>query len=75
MSTVKEEKAEKSVRLESATYGVGELAVLLDCSVRHIHRLRDRKAIPDEIRVGRCVRFARRVIDGWLSGGAIPSSR
>ena len=65
----------KRARLEAATNTVAELSALLDCSERHIHRLRDRKAIPGEIRVGKCVRFARRVIDLWLSGGADPSTR
>lgn len=68
MTTTTPAPTETRERLESATYTVAELSVLLDCSERHIHRLRDKKAIPGEIRVGRCVRFARRVIDGWLSG-------
>ena len=67
--------ADKRERLEAATYTVAELATLLGCSERHVHRQRDRKAIPGEIRCGKCVRFARRVIDGWLSGGAVPSAR
>ena len=66
---------EKRERLESATYTVAELSTLLDCSERHIHRLRDKKAIPGELRVGKCVRFARRVIDRWLTGGADSSTR
>lgn len=67
--------AEKRERLISATYTVAELSVLLDCSERHIHRLRDKKAIPGELRVGKCVRFARHVIDSWLSCGTVPTTR
>ena len=61
---------EKRDSLEAATYTVAQLAGLLDVSERHIHRLRDQKAIPGEIRVGKCVRFARKVIDRWLGDGA-----
>jgi excisionase family DNA binding protein len=56
-------------RLSAATYTVAQLAELLDVSERHVHRLRDQKVVPGEIRVGRCVRFARAIIDRWLAGG------
>ena len=61
-------------RLAAATYTVAQLAELLDVSERHVHRLRDQKKIPGEIRLGRAVRFARNVIDRWLAGGATASS-
>ena len=64
----------KRERLEAATDTVAELSAPLDCSERHIHRLSDLKAIPGQMRVGKCVRFARRVIDGRLSRGAVPSA-
>jgi excisionase family DNA binding protein len=55
-------------RLAAATYTVAQLADLLGVSERHVHRLRDQKKIPGEIRLGRSVRFARNVIDSWLAG-------
>jgi excisionase family DNA binding protein len=55
---------------EPATYTVPQLAALLDVSTRHVHRLQDQKAIPGELRIGKCVRFARKVIDRWLGEGA-----
>lgn len=57
-------------RLAAATYTVPQLADLLGVSERHVHRLRDLKKIPGELRLGRSVRFARNVIDAWLAGGA-----
>lgn len=58
----------KGLGLAVATYTVADLAKLLGVSERHIHRLRDQKKIPGELRAGRCVRFSRAVIDRWLSG-------
>jgi excisionase family DNA binding protein len=68
--TTSTDPAVKRERLEAATYTVCQLADLLGVSERHVHRLRDQKAIPGEIRIGKCVRFARVVVDRWLSDGA-----
>ncbi len=68
MNTSTTAPADKRERLEAATYTVAQLADLLDVSERHVHRLRDQKKVPGEIRVGRCVRFGRTIIDRWLSG-------
>lgn len=57
----------------SATYSVSEVAALLGVSERHVHRLRDRQTVPGEIRLGRSVRFARRVVDRWLDDGRRPA--
>lgn len=75
MTTSTPAPADKRERLDAATYTVAELADLLGVSERHVHRLRDQKKIPGELRVGRCVRFARSIIDGWLSGGAAHPTR
>ena len=68
--TTSTDPAEKRERLEAATYTVSQLSDLLGVSERHVHRLRDQKAIPGELRIGKCVRFARVVVDRWLSIGA-----
>lgn len=70
MTTSTPSAAESRDRLAAATYTVAELADLLGVSERHVHRLRDQKKIPGELRVGRCVRFAHKVIDRWLGDGA-----
>lgn len=67
--TTLQEATPREERLQAATYTVAQLAELLDVSERHVHRLRDRKALPGELRVGKCVRFARNVIDRWLTEG------
>lgn len=51
----------------AATYTVEELATLLQCSTRHVHRLKDAKKIPGQVRCGRIVRFSRKTIDLWLA--------
>lgn len=51
---------------ERATYTVDELAALLQCSTRHVHRLTDAREIPGVVRIGRLVRYSRRVIHDWL---------
>ena len=70
MATLNDDKKDKAARLESQTYTVSQLSDLLGVSERHVHRLRDQKAIPGELRIGKCVRFARVVVDRWLSNGA-----
>lgn len=61
--------------IKAATYTVAELATLLGVSDRHVNRLRSHKKIPGEIRIGRCVRFGRAIIDRWLSTTTIPTTR
>jgi excisionase family DNA binding protein len=68
MNTSAPAPADKRERLATATYTVAQLAELLGVSERHIHRLRDQKKLPGEIRLGRSVRFARNVIDSMLAG-------
>jgi len=57
-------------RLESATYSEADIARLLNCSKRHVARLRDRDLIPGLIRLGRMVRYSRRIVDRWLTEAA-----
>jgi excisionase family DNA binding protein len=58
---------------ESSTYTVEQLALLLQCSQRHIWRLSDQNKIPGKIRLGRLVRFSRAQVDAWLAGQAKPT--
>ena len=53
--------------LTAATYTVEDLAHLLQCSTRHIHRLKDAKKIPGQVRCGRIIRFSMKVIDQWIA--------
>ncbi len=61
--------ADPAARLSAATYTVAELAGLLQCSERHVHRLHDQKLVPGVIRAGRLLRFHRRLVDEWLAAG------
>lgn len=58
-----------------ATYTVVELATLLQCSTRHIHRMVDAREIPGLVRIGRLVRFSRRVIHEWIDSRTNSSNR
>jgi predicted DNA-binding transcriptional regulator AlpA len=44
-----------------------EVAALLQCSVRHIHRLSAKGRIPPPIRLGGLVRWDRSVIEQWVA--------
>jgi excisionase family DNA binding protein len=61
--------------VEPATYTVADLALLLNCSERHVWRQIDLRLIPGVIRCGRLVRLSRRVIDDWLRTGSRPAGR
>lgn len=58
---------EDTIAVKPATYTVADLANLLQCSVRHIHRLKDQKKIPGQVRCGRIIRYSRKVIDHWIA--------
>jgi len=58
--------------LDLATYRVEDIAKGLQCSPRHVWRLVDRDLIPGKIRLGRLVRFSRRLVDEWIAGGCKP---
>jgi excisionase family DNA binding protein len=66
-------RADKTDRLESATYTLRDLAALLQCSERHVWRLSDQNKIPGKIRLGRLVRFSRPQVDAWLVGQPKPT--
>jgi len=51
---------------------VRAVAKLLDCSERHIYRLRDAGRMPPPVRLGALVRWRRHDIDAWLAGGCRP---
>jgi excisionase family DNA binding protein len=50
-----------------ATYTARELAKLLQCSLRHVRTLDDRRAIPGRLTLGRLVRFSKHQVDQWLT--------
>jgi predicted DNA-binding transcriptional regulator AlpA len=48
------------------------LAARLNCSVRHVHRLRDLGLIPGVVRLGRLLRYDQRRISEWITAGCRP---
>jgi predicted DNA-binding transcriptional regulator AlpA len=48
------------------------LAALLDVSVRTVHRLDSRGAIPRALALGRCRRWSVDEIKAWIKAGAPP---
>ena len=58
----------------SALLSVGQVAGLLNCSVRHIFRMADGGRMPSPLRLGACVRWPRSSIEGWVEAGC-PSCR
>ena len=53
--------------VEAATYTADELAILLNVSVRHVWRLRDLNQLPASIRLGKLVRWPRKLVNEWLA--------
>ncbi len=45
-----------------------ELAGLLRCSLRHVHRLRKKGLLPTPLSVGGILRFPRHKVEAWLDG-------
>lgn len=54
--------------IQSVTYDVKDLACLLKLSERTIWRLSDGGVIPGKIRIGKSVRWSKRVVDRWFEG-------
>ena len=59
--------------LGSATYTAGNIAILLQCSERHVWRMNDSNLIPGRIKLGRLVRFSKKLVDKWIAAGCKPS--
>jgi excisionase family DNA binding protein len=57
-----------------AMLGIRDVAALLRCSTRHVHRLADRGAMPAPVRLGALIRWRRDAIDQWIAAGC-PSCR
>ena len=74
MPSLSESSGAKRQALENGTYDVPDLAALFKCSERHVRRLIESREIPGMIRVGRLVRFVKRIVDDHLievaEGGA-----
>jgi excisionase family DNA binding protein len=58
--------------IEAATYTVADLAQLMKCSERTVHRMKDERSIPGALKIGRLVRFSKRLVDEWLANGEAP---
>lgn len=56
----------------AALLDVRAVAVLLNCSPRHVYRLSDGGKMPAPIRLGSLVRWPRASLDAWLTDGCKP---
>ncbi|MDY3555750.1 helix-turn-helix domain-containing protein [Gemmata sp. JC717] len=64
------ESPQSAPAAEALTLDAHDLAALLKCSVRSVYRMRDRRELPAHLKLGRLVRWPRKVIDEWLAGRA-----
>ncbi len=53
----------------AALLGIKAVADLLDCSVRHVHRLRDGGKMPQPVRLGSLIKWRRSEIEEWVASG------
>ena len=56
----------------TALLDVKAVAVILDCSTRHVYRLSDGGKMPRPVKVGALVRWPRHSIDEWIRDGCKP---
>ena len=56
-----------------ALLDVRAVARILNCSTRHVHRLRETGRMPAPVRVGVLVRWSRQTIQDWIAGGCKPN--
>jgi prophage regulatory protein len=51
---------------------VNDVAEHLDCSSRHVYRLRDKGLMPPSVKLGGLVRWSRKAINEWVESGCKP---
>ena len=56
-------------------FTVEDVAGLLQCSTRHVWRLHDAARMPSAVRIGRLVRWPRKLIESWIADGCPPACR
>lgn len=56
-------------------YTPEDVALRLQCSVRHVRRMLDGKELPGVYRVGRLIRLRRDAVDEWLTAKASSKPR
>lgn len=61
--------------IEAACYDASDLASMLKISVRTVWRLSDAGEIPGKLRIGKSVRWSRRIVDSWFEKGCPKSKR
>ena len=52
-----------------ALLDVRAVAMLLDCSPRHVYRMSDAGRMPKPVRVGALVRWNRAALEAWIADG------
>ncbi len=62
----------KSADESAKLIDVVAVGALLGCSKRHIHRLAEGKQMPAPVKLGALVRWDRKRIEDWISGGCQP---
>ena len=58
---------------DALTFSAAQLARALGCSARHVWRLHDAGQLPPAVRIGRLVRWPRKLIEEWIADGCPPA--
>jgi excisionase family DNA binding protein len=69
MSTPTNSPPAVSSAKDDAMFDVTDLAEMLKCSARHVYRMIDLGLMPPPARLGRLVRWPRRVVLEWICAG------
>lgn len=62
-------KGRDEVPVELAMLTADEIARVVNCSPRTVHRLADDGVIPQPVRIGGMLRWRRPDIEGWIERG------
>lgn len=60
------------VEFSTKLLDVKGVAIILDCSPRHVYRMVDAGRMPAPAKLGALVRFDRQKIEDWIASGCKP---
>ena len=64
-----EKEIENPKAIEPVLVDVPWIARALGCSERHVHRMKSAGQMPKPVRLGRLLRWDRKVLEAWIASG------
>lgn len=60
---------DRSLKMDGTLIDVKDVALILNCSTRHVRRLADSGRMPRPVKLGALVRWSHKEITEWVSDG------